>query len=777
MKTLGLAGLEEYPLEETAALLKLTLRAAQAGSWAWDIQTGEAFWSEEYHCLVGTTPESCRPSLESWLRTIHPEDRERACQELQRAVGQRELYLEYRVLRPDGTVLWVGSKGQTLYSADGTARRMLGINFDITERRVAEQALLRREEELRVITDGIPALVSYVDAQQRYRFNNRRYEEYFALPRGAVTGRPVREILGESAYAEVRPHIEAALAGQEVSFQLWLDYQTAGAKCIEARYIPDIDSQGRVLGFFALVSDITAQRWAEDALRHSEERFRTAVDNMLDSLGIYSTVRDAEGRIHDFHVEYVNAAACASNRMSSEEQIGRLLCEILPSHRDSELFQDYCRVVETGEPLIRETVAYEDSYGGERLRRTFDLRVARLGDGIVAAWRDVTVIKQRETVLQEADRHKDEFLAMLAHELRNPLGSIRNAVEVQRHLNPLDPRVRRMRDVIQRQSDQLTRLVEDLLDVSRISQGKLLLRQEGVNLAALVARAVETSRPLIDAGGHQLTVSLPDEAVTLEGDLFRLAQAVSNLLNNAAKYTERGGNIWLTAEIEDGEILLRVKDDGIGIPAHVLPHVFDLFAQAELSCDRAQGGLGIGLTLVKNIVEMHGGKVAAFSPGPGQGSEILLRLPWRAAAPEAAPAEAATEAPPTVPRRILVVDDNVDSAESLALLLEMGGHEVRTAYYGPSAIEVGKAFQPQVVLLDIGLPGLDGYQVARLFREELGLRQAVLIALTGYGQAEDRQKSVDAGIDHHLTKPVAYEALRTLIQSLPAAEMSAAGSS
>jgi PAS domain S-box-containing protein len=628
MSSWGLVGVAECPLEESTALLKLTLRAAQAGSWAWDMVTGEVFWSEEYHHLVGTDPRTCRPSWEAWQRTVHPEDRERVTAELSQALAQRqETNLEYRVLRPDGTVVWVSSRGQTVYSPEGKPLRMLGVNFDITERRLAEQALRQREEELRAITDGIPSLISYVDAGQRYQFNNRAYEDHFGVARDQITGRHAREVIGEVAYEGVRAHIEAALAGREVRFELRVDYKTAGKRWVDARYIPHVDAKGQVRGFFALVNDITGLKDTEIALRDSEERFRTAVENMLDCLGIYSAVRDEAGAIVDFRCEYVNAAACANNRLTREEQVGRLLCDVLPSHRDSELFRDYRRVIETGEPLIRETVAYEDTYGVHRLRRIFDLRAARLGDGFVAAWRDVTVSKEQEAALRDADRRKDEFLAMLAHELRNPLASIRTAVEVQRHLDVPDPKLRRMRDVIARQADQLTRMVDDLLDVSRISQGKIHLRRESFDLASLVARAVETSRPLIDAAGHRLEVALPEETVALEGDLARLAQALSNLLNNAAKYTEPGGNIELTAEARNGEVVVRVKDDGIGIPAEMLPNVFDLFAQAERSRERAQGGLGIGLALVRNIAEMHGGKAEAFSDGPGQGSELILRLP------------------------------------------------------------------------------------------------------------------------------------------------------
>ena len=365
---------------------------------------------------------------------------------------------------------------------------------------------------------------------------------------------------------------------------------------------------------------------------------------------------------------------------------------------------------------------------------------------------------------------------MLAHELRNPLAPILNAVSI---LNRPDLSVEQFewsRGVIERQVEHLTRLVDDLLDVSRITQGKITLRKEKLDLMKVVGRALETSRPLIDARKHQLTVSIPSETVILNGDLLRLAQVVSNLLNNAAKYTDESGAIWLSAGRVGDEVILRVRDNGMGIPVEELPHVFDLFIQAGRSLDRAQGGLGIGLTLARSIVELHGGRIEALSDGPGRGSEFVIHLPVFSFQPLRGDAlgevhesfmgvEAAAPAW-SVRRRVLVVDDNVDSAESLALALTLEGHDAKLAYDGPGAVEVALAFKPQVALLDIGLPGMNGYELARQLRQRPGGRDMALIALTGYGQAEDRRKSREAGFDHHLTKPVNYDTLVTLINSL-----------
>ncbi|WP_020473879.1 response regulator [Zavarzinella formosa] len=367
--------------------------------------------------------------------------------------------------------------------------------------------------------------------------------------------------------------------------------------------------------------------------------------------------------------------------------------------------------------------------------------------------------------IQENDRRKSEFLATLAHELRNPLAPIRNALQVIGMAGDDRQVVEQSRFMMERQLNQMVRLVDDLLDVSRINRNKLELRKELVGMAAVIDSAIETSLPLIKAGAHQLQVSMPPETLWVEADSTRLAQVVANLLNNAAKYTERGGNIWLTAERTGGEVAVRVRDDGIGIPAGDMPRIFDLFSQVDRHHKRAQGGLGIGLSLVHRLVEMHGGSVEARSQGPGLGSEFIIRIPLAAnekSQPEQTVAQA-DEVTATERRRILVVDDNVDSAQSLGMMLELLGSEVRTAHDGLEAIETASKFRPDVVLLDIGMPKLNGYEAARRIREQPWGRTIILIAQTGWGQEEDRRKSREAGFDHHLVKPVDPVSLRSLL--------------
>jgi signal transduction histidine kinase/CheY-like chemotaxis protein len=369
--------------------------------------------------------------------------------------------------------------------------------------------------------------------------------------------------------------------------------------------------------------------------------------------------------------------------------------------------------------------------------------------------------------LQDAARRKDEFLAMLGHELRSPLAPIRNAMEIFRSNGAGDPELRKVTEMVERQIQQLTRLVDDLLDVSRVGHGKINLQMKPVDLEHVLALAVEISRPLIDARKHVLTVSLPRQAVEVDGDAGRLAQVVSNLLSNSAKYSDDGGRIALSVEAIGDQAVLRVRDTGIGIEPAMLPRIFDLFTQVNGSTARSDGGMGIGLALVRNMIELHGGCVQAASAGLGFGTEFVVRLPLICKPPADGPAAhhspCLTASAPT--RRILLIDDNRDAADSMAMLLRLAGHDVRTAYTGQSALAVARLQRPDVVLCDISLPDICGFEVARRFREDLGLRDSLLVALSGYAEEEDRQRSQEAGFNAHLAKPVRLDSLQAILAS------------
>lgn len=381
--------------------------------------------------------------------------------------------------------------------------------------------------------------------------------------------------------------------------------------------------------------------------------------------------------------------------------------------------------------------------------------------------REQTARKENDRLyqeLQKVDRLKDEFLAMLSHELRNPLAPIRNALELIRLDAPTQPKaIQESWGIIDRQVAHLVRLVEDLLDVSRISQGKIVLQKKPTDLATVVARALESCQPLIQGRKHRLTVRMADEPMVIDGDLVRLVQALSNLLNNAAKYTPEGGHVELFVERQGGMAVLRVRDTGVGIAPEMRPRLFTLFSQSERTLDRAEGGLGIGLTLVQRLTEMHGGTVEAHSDGLGQGSEFTIRMPLSRKPVATEQETAEPSADPAVSRRILVVDDNQDSAKTLSQLLFRLGHVVQAVHDGPGALSAVAAFTPEIVLLDIGLPGMDGYEVCRQLRAKEATQHLVLIALTGYGSPEDRQQSRQAGFNAHLVKPVDLETLKDLL--------------
>jgi signal transduction histidine kinase/CheY-like chemotaxis protein len=374
-------------------------------------------------------------------------------------------------------------------------------------------------------------------------------------------------------------------------------------------------------------------------------------------------------------------------------------------------------------------------------------------------------LRRLNAELREADRLKDEFVATLAHELRNPLAPIRNAVRILQTQGPQEPRLIWGRAVIERQVAHMARLLEDLLDISRITQGKLELRRTFVALDSVVDAAVETGRPAIDAGGHTLEVMLPAEPLHLEGDPVRLAQVFANLLNNAAKYTERGGRITLTARREGGEAVVSVRDTGIGIAPDMIARLFRMFSQAAPAIERAQGGLGIGLSLVKGLVELHGGSVQAKSEGVGHGSEFTVRLPLVETEAASAPAVSGA-AMVRLTRRILVVDDNRDSADTLSTLLEVMGCEAAVAYDGEEALRTGRSFQPDAVLLDLGMPKLNGFEACECMRREAWGRNICIVAVTGWGQDEDRRRTKDAGFDAHLVKPVDPGKLTELLASI-----------
>ncbi len=629
---------------------------------------------------------------------------------------------------------------------------------DITERKHAESERRAGEQRFVGFMQHLPGLAWIKDLQGRYVFVNDAAERAFQKSRAQLYGRTDEEIFPPQTAAQFRENDHRALASSAgIQAIETLEHADGMVHHSLVSKFPILGPDGKVALIGGMAIDVTEHRQAQEALRQSEERFRFLAD-AIPSI-IWTAAPDGT-------ITYTNRRWLDYCGLTAEQN-ARGWPELV-LHPD-----DYQRCVAQWTEALRAGKEYEIEVRNRRhdgAYRWFITRAVPWKDraGRVISWFGVTTDihdqKEMEERLREADRRKDEFLAVLAHELRNPLAPIRNALHVLRQ-GGREVSAERVHEMLERQVNHLVRLVDDLLEVSRITRGQIELRKEPVELHAILHSAVETSRPLIEAARHQLALALPSEPLAVEADPVRLSQVIANLLNNAAKYTEEGGQIRLAAWREGEEVVVSVGDSGLGIPVEMLPHVFDMFAQADGMRRRAQGGLGIGLTLARRLVELHEGRIEARSAGSGQGSEFLVRLPLlragRAAA--VAPGEGGSRATGLSALRILVVDDNRDAADSLGLVLRLLGAETKVAYDGPSALQVLGAFRPTVVFVDIGMPGMDGHEVARRVRQRPEGREVVLVALTGWGQEEDRRRSRAAGFDHHLTKPVDPQELQHLL--------------
>jgi PAS domain S-box-containing protein len=677
---------------------------------------------------------------------------------------------------------------------DGRVVGMSAVVEEITEQREAEERLRDSERRLRLFAENLDDVLWMTrpgDGAALYvspayeRVWGRRMADLYANPHDWIDGiHPDDRARVAQAFAQ-----HGFAGGYDEEFRV---VQPDGTiRWVRDRGFPLRDEAGALICAAGIAEDVTERRAAAARIEQEEQRYRRIFEQTATStweLDLALTrervaALRAEG-ITDLvaHLEARPAALAALLGTVRVRSVNPVTLQMLGARspeelalRPGELLTPASRAVFAG--MLQHLAEGRATLEQETSIRTLDGRTlhvlarARLpapdepADQVLLSLLDVTAMKDAEAVLREANQRKDEFLAMLAHELRNPLAPIRNAAEALRLAHSEEPVVRWARDLIERQVSHLAHIVDDLLDVSRIVQGKVSLHRAPLDVRAVVRSAVETNRSVIDARGQALVLLLPDEPLPVEGDFVRLAQVVGNLLTNAAKYTPEGGRVTVSAASEHGQIVVRVRDTGEGIGRELLPQVFDLFTQAHRTIDRSQGGLGIGLTVVKRLVEMHGGEVAVTSEGPGRGSEFTVRLP-RVEAPVIAPRTPAADTQslrPGGPVRVLVVDDNHDAVESLAELLRLSGYAVKTAPDGVSALGMAESFRPEVALLDLGLPGMDGFELARRLRALPVTADAMLVAVTGYGREEDVRAARTAGFDHHLVKPVDLPALRELL--------------
>jgi len=652
-----------------------------------------------------------------------------------------------------------------LRDAGGRPYAVCGIATDITELKRASMAVKESEERLRALSDNLPLGAVYQVLGDR---EGRRRFTYISAGVERLFGVTPAEAMADAAalyglvHEEDRDRVSAAEQvalrdGTPFDCEFRSRTRSGGLVWVHARSAPRSLPTGQVV-WEGIIVDVTARKTAE----RESEVYRGRLDLVVNSVDVGLWYCDLP---FDRLVWNARVKEHFGLPPDADVTIGTFYERLHPDDRE--------RTRQAIERSIRDHAGYDIEYrtvgldGRERwlraIGRTFygaDGQPVHF-DGITV---DVTEQVRQEQALKDADRRKDEFLATLAHELRNPLAPLRNGLQVMKLASGDAAAVEQARGMMERQLGQMVHLIDDLLDVSRITSGKLQLRKERVDLAGVVRSAVETARPLTEGSAHRLAVALPAEPVFLDADPVRLAQVFSNLLTNAAKYTDRGGRITLTAERHGGEVVVSVRDTGIGIAPEHLPRLFEMFSQVDSALERSQGGLGIGLSLVKGLVTMHGGGIEARSEGLGRGSEFVVRLPAAAGQASQRQQPVSGERAAARPRRrILIADDNRDAADSLAMMLRLAGHEVHAAYDGHEAAEAAAWFRPDIALLDIGMPRLNGYETARRIREEPWGKRVLLVATTGWGQEEDRRRASEAGFDHHLTKPVDPAALERLL--------------
>lgn len=743
--------------------------------------------------LAGRTPEELGSDrwCVSW-KLYYPDGRPMPHDRCPMAMALKENRavrgVEIIVERPDGRRAWCEPHPAPLRDAEGRVVGGINMLVDITERKRAEDA----KAKLAAIVESSDDAIVSKNLDGIITSWNQGAERIFGYTAQETIGQSVTMLMPPDRVNEEPGILDRIRRGEKIAHYETIRRRKDGMLLnISLSVSPVFDAHGNIIGASKIARDITHRKQAEQRLRLLWESAAVllSTDNPDPMLrGLIAKIAPHLGV--DVYFNYLvndsgdalRLASCdgiplEAARAMTRLEFGQSICGTVALHRqaivashlqqsddpDTESLKSFGVRAYVCNPLVAENRLVGTLSFGSRTKDHFDPEevafLETLCHYVTMAYERLRLVNE----LKEADRRKDEFLATLAHELRNPLAPVRNAVQVLRLRGPDEPELRWGWDVIDRQVEHLTRLIDDLLDISRITRNKLELRKQRIELAEVIRGAVESSRPVIEQREQELEVILPPGPIYLNGDLVRLTQVLMNLLNNAAKFTERRGRIWLSAERQEGDVLVRVRDTGVGIAAEKLPRLFDIFFQVDKTREQSQGGLGIGLSLVRRLVELHGGRVEAHSEGVGKGSEFIVRLPALVDQPPQAQEPSDNGKPKPAARRILVVDDNRDSADSLAMLLRLIGNEVQAAYDGMQGVEAAEQFRPEVVLLDIGMPRLNGEDACRRIRAEPWGQEMMLIALTGWGQEGDRRRFKEAGFDHHITKPVEPAALLKLL--------------
>jgi PAS domain S-box-containing protein len=883
--------------------------------WVREAQTGQiSYISPAYERLWGLNPQELYATPETWPGYIHPEDRKRSNRAFAQKAASGQFDEKYRIVLPDGCIRWVRDRCFPLLDDAGQVYRFTGIAEDITDATLAEQRLMASEQRLQMALKGSGGGLWNWNIVTNEHYLSPRWLEMLGYESGELPSHYTswEDLIHPDDQGWVLERLQAHIQDESVPYQF--DYRML-SKSGKWKWIANFgqvvqrDEQGRPLQMAGIHFDVSDRKQAEADLRTSEERFRASVENMLDCFAIYRAVRNDQGQIIDFAAEYINDAACTTSRMSREEHLSQHLCKLLPTHRSSGLFDEYCQVVETGQPLFKENVIYEDQFGQQQLTKAFDIRVAKYDDGYVATWRDITQRKCTENSLREseqmlrlategatlgmwswdlqqgnlvwtdlckalfglsaetemsysifldalhpedrelaniavtrclqgegeyniefrsvwpdgtvrwmaaqgnclrddndqpirmmgialditerkqreaereqllerersarqdaerANRVKDEFLAVLSHELRSPLNPILGWSSLLQTRSFTPDKTAAALATIERNAKLQTQLIDDLLDVARILRGKLKLETVPLDPVFAIESAIDTVRAAAVAKSILLHSVLP-KIGQVSGDNTRLQQIVWNLLSNAIKFTPDHGRVDIRLERADDQARIIVSDSGRGIKPDFLPHLFDSFRQEDASTTRRHGGLGLGLSIVRYLVEAHGGTIWAFSRGEGQGATFTVELPLLNATSELDPLpnEIRDELDLTG-LRVLTVDDDPDACDLITTLLAEYGAEVLTMQSAAAALENFETFQPNVLVSDIGMPDMDGYmllqQVRALSPEEGG--QIPAIAVTAYAREEDRCDALDNGFQRHIAKPLDPKILVSAILEL-----------